>query len=91
MKTPGHNKLREAMKGVQTQPASAEVTNLATTSTARQRVSTRQGRRAVTVWISGEAYRQLHLIGLDTDKSVQDMGAEAFNDFFRKHDKSAVA
>ncbi|AHB48970.1 hypothetical protein W911_12030 [Hyphomicrobium nitrativorans NL23] len=89
-----HNKLREAMMGVQgrteaTQPAAPQPAAAATR--AKPQVATRVGRRAVTVWISAEAFRQLHLIGLDKECSVQDMGVEAFNDFFRKHDKSAVA
>ncbi|MBX9861169.1 MAG: hypothetical protein K2Y42_00325 [Hyphomicrobium sp.] len=89
------NKLREAMRGLQTtaeQPAAqgAETAQPPTWKT-RPTPSTRVNRRAVTVWISPEAYRQLHLIGLDTDASVQDMGVEAVNDFFRKHNKSAVA
>lgn len=91
------NKLREAMLGVQgrteqtphdtaTEPAlpPAAVASL-------PRPQTRIGKRAVTGFISQEAYKQLHLIGIDHDCSIQELLVEALNDLFRKFDKSPIA
>lgn len=93
MKQP--NKLRDAMRGLQApaEQPTAPVVEPAQPQTWKSRPTptTRVNRRAITVWISAEAYRQLHLIGLDTGTSIQDMGVEAVNDYFRKHNKSAVA
>lgn len=89
----GQNTLRDAMLSVQgktEKPAERSIAETAPAS-AKRTFPSREGKRSMTVWISPEAYRQLHLIGLDTDASVQDMGVEAVNDFFRKHNRSAVA
>jgi hypothetical protein len=88
----GQNTLRTAMLEVQgkTETTERSVPN-PTPAPSKRTFPSRDGKRAMTIWISPEAYRQLHLIGLDTGASVQDMGVEAVNDFFRKHNKSAVA
>lgn len=93
------NKLREAMLGLQaraeqaphdaaTEPA---LPAAAVASLPRPVPQTRVGKRAVTGFISQEAYKQLHLIGIDLDCSIQELLVEALNDLFRKYDKSAIA
>jgi hypothetical protein len=88
------NKLRDAMLGVQAQahhlPATAEAQTKPVQAEKRIFPS-RIGKRAVTGFVNQEAYRQLHLIALDKDSSIQDLVVEAFNDLFRKYDKSAIA
>ena len=51
----------------------------------------RIGRRSVQGFVAPEAFRQLHLIAVDKDCSIQDLVIEALNDLFRKYDKSAIA
>jgi hypothetical protein len=88
------NKLRAAMLGVQghssNQTAAPEAAPHPVESEKRTFPS-RIGKRAVTGFVRQEAYRQLHLIALDKDCSIQDLVVEAFNDLFRKYDKSAIA
>lgn len=86
------NKLRDAMLGVQAQthqPATSEVPTLVKAE--KRTFPSRIGKRSVTGFISQEGYRQLHLIALDTDCTIQELLVEAFNDLFRKYDKSAIA
>lgn len=87
------NKLRDAMLGVQAQTHQPAITDPpAKPVQAEKRVfPSRIGKRSVTGFVSQEGYRQLHLIALDKDCSIQDLVVEAFNDLFRKYDKSAIA
>lgn len=92
------NKLREAMLGVQGRTDAAvhdaptdPAPPAAEPSTHRPVAQTRIGKRAVTGFISQDAYKQLHHIGLDNDSSIQELVVEALNDLFRKYDKSAIA
>ena len=55
------------------------------------RASTRQDKRGFTVWIEPEALRSLKHIAADTDKTMQDIGIEALNDFLAKHGKNRIA
>lgn len=86
------NKLREAMLNVQgrVEPPPAPVPEQEPAVKPRI-VQTRLGKRAVTGFVSPEAYRQLHYIALDKDCSIQNLVVEAFNDLFRKYNKSAIA
>lgn len=87
------NSLREAMQGIaKTQPSplaqpyepalSARVTNIA---------PSRLGKRSVGGHFTPEAARQLRILAAETDRTVQDLLAEALNDLFRKHNRSAIA
>lgn len=89
------NKLRAAVMSVQGRmpPANPVIAPSEPVSNAlpRTKPQSRVGKRCVQAFVSTEAYRQLHLLALDLDSSIQDLAVEALNDLFRKHNKSAVA
>ena len=51
----------------------------------------RRGKKAITVYFEPDVIKQLKLVGIEEDKSMQDMIAEALNDYFAKHGKRAIA
>ena len=51
----------------------------------------RQGKKAVAGYFDPVVSKQLKQIGLERDKSLQDLLAEAFNDLFEKYGKSKLA
>ena len=51
----------------------------------------RQGKKAVAGYFDPAVSKQLKLIGLEQDKNLQDLLAEAFNDLFEKYGKSKLA
>ena len=55
------------------------------------RAPSRRGRRAVTVYLDPAAHRQLRLLALEQNRSVQDLSVEATNDLFQKHGKARIA
>ena len=55
------------------------------------RAPSRNGQRAVTLYVKPEAHKQLRLLGLEHGTSVQDLMTEALNDLFRKHGRSLIA
>ena len=56
-----------------------------------QRAPSRRGRKAVTIYLDTAAHRQLRMLGLETDRSGQDLLVEALNDLFQKHGKARIA
>jgi hypothetical protein len=88
------NKLRAAMLGVQghlSNETDAPEPVAQPIVPEKRTFPSRIGKRAVTGFVNQEAYRQLHLIALDKDCSIQDLVVESFNDLFRKYDKSPIA
>jgi hypothetical protein len=51
----------------------------------------RAGKKAVPFWIPEAAKRQLDLMTLDEDTTIQALLTEALNDLFRKRDKPPIA
>ena len=49
----------------------------------------RRGKKAVTVYFEPEVVRQLKLIGIEADKSIQAMMSEAVTQYLKKHGKLA--
>ena len=47
----------------------------------------RIGKKVVSGYFSVEMRRELHLLGLEQDKSLQSLMGEAFDDLFRKYGK----
>lgn len=84
------NALRAAMQELQDYPQDGRQPSTQAEPRERKVAQTRVGKRAVGGFISAEGYRQLHLIALDRDCSIQDLVVEALNDLFRKHNKSAI-
>ena len=55
------------------------------------RAPSRRGRKAVTIYLDPAAHRQLRLLALEQDRSVQDLSVEATNDLSQKHGKARIA
>lgn len=51
----------------------------------------RSGKKPVTAYVEKTAHKQLRLLGLDLEKSNQDMIVEALNDYFERHDLDRLA
>lgn len=87
--------------GQSTPPATiAEVTTLPAhqqepPAPAERRVTvrppSREGLRAVTVYVKPEVHKQLRMLGIDTGDSVQELMIQALNDLFHKHGRSRIA
>jgi len=54
------------------------------------RAPSREGQRAVTLYVRPEAHKQLRLLSVENGESVQDLMSEALNDLFRKHGRSQI-
>ena len=50
-----------------------------------ERVPSRKGRRAVTFYTIPEAHRQLRLLSVELDRSVQTLGVDSLNLLFAQH------
>jgi hypothetical protein len=57
----------------------------------RSRAAVRVGRRQIAGWFAPEVARQLHMIALEEDTTLQALMAEAFNDVFTKRGKPPIA
>lgn len=53
--------------------------------------SNRLGKKSITGWFDADVLKQLKMIGLDKDMSIQQMVGEALNDFFAKNGKPQIA
>jgi hypothetical protein len=51
----------------------------------------RVGKKPVTAFFDPEVSRQIKKLGLDQDKTMQDLLQEALNDLFRKHNLPPIA
>ena len=51
----------------------------------------RSGKKPVTAYVEKTAHKQLRSLGLDLDKSNQDMIVEALNDYFSRHGLDRLA
>ena len=74
-------------KGTRTEP---EVQGEDAPSTS-ERAPSRRGRRAVTVYTTPEAHRQLRMLSIELDRSVQSLGIDALNGLFAQHGKAQIA
>ncbi len=57
----------------------------------KQRQQSRIGKRAVTFYVSPEAFRQLRVMSAITDKSIQIIMEEALDWQFQQHDMHRIA
>jgi len=61
------------------------------TRTISPKPSTRIGKKSITGWFDADVLKQLKMIGLDKDMTIQQMVGEALNDFFAKNGKPQIA
>lgn len=51
----------------------------------------RRGKKAVTVYFEPETVRRLKMIGIEADKSMQEMMTEAVQSYLKRHGKAKGA
>ena len=87
------NKLKAAMQGMQRPEAQATAEIVPIQATARKYpvAQSRVGKRMVSGYFYPDAIKQLHLLAIERDATVQSLLEEALNDLFRKYGKSAIA
>ena len=83
MKKPVKPSMKDVLKAAAGHPKPAEDANGAAPS--------RVGRVQIAGFFSKEASKQLRLLALETDGTVQSLLAEALNDLFAKHHKPPIA
>jgi hypothetical protein len=66
-------------------PPSAEARRPPVSTVPGYRPPKRQGKRAAVAWIEPEAVKQLNIMAIEGDRTVQDLMVEAINDLFAKH------
>lgn len=57
----------------------------------QQQQKGREGTKPITLHYPKEVRKQLKILGVNTDRTVHDLAAEAFNDLFAKHGMPEVA
>lgn len=86
------NKLKAAMQGIQAGDAPqvlAEIVRLP--APAKYPVTPgRVGKRQISGYFTPDAVKQLHLLAVERDTTIQALLEEALNDLFRKFGKSAI-
>ena len=62
---------------------------VASQSTARP--PSREGKKPVTAYLEKDVHKQLRVLGIDLEKSNQEMIIEALNDYFARHGRNRTA
>jgi hypothetical protein len=55
------------------------------------RPATREGKRMVSIFVEPRAFKQFKQLALDTEMTGQDLGREALNLLFEKHQRDQIA
>ena len=58
---------------------------------AAQRPPSREGKRALTVYLRPEAWKQLRMLAVNLERPTQALGEEALNLLFEKHRLNRIA
>lgn len=58
---------------------------------AATRVASREGKRVVSVYVEGEAWMQLRMLGLRSQRSTQDLMLDALDLLFTEHGQPRIA
>jgi hypothetical protein len=61
------------------------------TKPAAQRPPSREGKRALTVYLRPEAWKQLRMLSVQIESSTQALGEDAINLLFEKHRLNRIA
>jgi hypothetical protein len=92
--TTRQNALKKSMLGMQDapQPAPSLVAPASPKAASAPQVTpSRQGKRVISGYFDATAFRQLKMLSVERDETVQSLLGEAINDLFRKYGKSPVA
>lgn len=85
------NPLKRSLQGMQDQPRPTLVQSTTPKAGTSPNASSRQGKKQVAGHFDPEVVRQLKLLTIERDATIQALLAEALNDLFKKYGKSAVA
>lgn len=88
------NKLKAALQGMQANDTTAEIVQLTTQAPQATKypvAPSRVGKRMISGYFNPECIKQMHLLSIERDATVQGLLEEALNDLFRKYGKSAIA
>lgn len=55
------------------------------------RPPSREDKKGVTIWLAKQAHAQLSYLRIESDKSIQELGIEAINLLFERHEKPPIA
>lgn len=88
--TTSENTLKKSLMGMMDQPKPQLVAVEPATEQASQPPS-RQGKKVISGYFDPAASRQLRMLAIEQDTTVQALLEEALNDLFKKHGRSAVA
>jgi len=90
---PRVNKLKAAMQGMQAGDVPQVTAEIVTLPAAVKYPVTpsRIGKKQISGYFTSDTTKQLHLLGIERDATVQALLEEALNDLFRKYGKSAIA
>ena len=84
--------LTEAFAGErQREPATATPAAAEPAARASTTPPSRQGRKAMTLYLDPAAHKQLKLLAIDRDQPAHALLLEAVDDLFRKHGKAPIA
>jgi hypothetical protein len=88
------NPLKAAMSGMKPTATTPHLVQKPATKTkqpaAKDPAPSRIGKKAITGHFEPAAARQLKMLGVESDRSIQSLLEEALNDLFRKHGKSPI-
>lgn len=84
------NPLKKSLLGMSDKPAPTLVPVSVATEQSAQPPS-RQGKKVISGYFDPAASRQLRMLAVEQDTTVQALLEEALNDLFKKHDRAAVA
>ncbi|MBC8524334.1 MAG: hypothetical protein ISR54_07670 [Chlorobium phaeobacteroides] len=76
----------------QSSPAKRQEKAASRLSTSQSYVApVRRGKKAVTGWFEPDVVRQLKLLGIEQNTTIQDLMKESLNDLFVKYKKAQIA
>lgn len=70
-------------------PSSGDI-DLSIPTTPKKVQRSRVGRRAMTFYINEQLSKTIRIVGVETDRSLEDIATEAFNDFLRKNGRHPI-
>ena len=73
------------------EPEALPLPAVATPVASSTKAPSREGMRVISLHAKPEAHKQLRLLCLERDATVQDLMTEALNDLFQKYSKSIIA
>lgn len=81
----------EQYKPQETQEETREITTEPVETTQAKRPPSRQKKLHIGIYVDEEVHTQLKMLGIEKKMTIQQMGLEALNAFFKLNDKPPIA